>query len=161
MNKTKNCEPFVFGPALAMESRPRPVCLRRKFSSNSMGSRLIPGQAQLILDGAHTGKPIPINGLAPPAVPLREIATLSHEPRNDPVKNRTLVMKLASRNATSPSLSRAKCPEVFHCPRHNICEELEFESSNYQIYVLFTLETSTNTTNLGDWRWKCRRTHMD
>ena len=29
----KNCEPFVFGPALAMERRNGLVCFRRKFSS--------------------------------------------------------------------------------------------------------------------------------
>jgi len=29
----KNCEPFVFGPALAIDSRPGSVCLWVKFSS--------------------------------------------------------------------------------------------------------------------------------
>ena len=29
----KNCEPFVFGPAFAIESTPAPVCVNLKFSS--------------------------------------------------------------------------------------------------------------------------------
>lgn len=29
----KNCDPFVLGPALAMDSKPGLVCLRTKFSS--------------------------------------------------------------------------------------------------------------------------------
>merc|ERR1712203_1284288 len=32
----KNCDPFVFGPALAMERMPGPVCLRVKFSSANL-----------------------------------------------------------------------------------------------------------------------------
>ena len=33
MVQMKNCEPLVFGPALAMERIPGPVCLSLKFSS--------------------------------------------------------------------------------------------------------------------------------
>merc|ERR1740117_563010 len=33
MVQMKNCEPLVFGPALAMERSPGPVCLSLKFSS--------------------------------------------------------------------------------------------------------------------------------
>ncbi|CAL6285260.1 unnamed protein product [Bathycoccus prasinos] len=29
----KNCDPFVFGPALAMDNVPGPVCFNLKFSS--------------------------------------------------------------------------------------------------------------------------------
>lgn len=29
----KNCDPFVFGPALAMDRIPGPVCFKVKFSS--------------------------------------------------------------------------------------------------------------------------------
>jgi hypothetical protein len=38
----KNWEPFVLGPALAMERRPTPLCLRVKFSSGtvSVGMRV-------------------------------------------------------------------------------------------------------------------------
>uniref|UniRef100_A0A1B0B9Q6 Uncharacterized protein n=1 Tax=Glossina palpalis gambiensis TaxID=67801 RepID=A0A1B0B9Q6_9MUSC len=32
----KNCEPFVFGPALAIDNIPGPVCLRIKFSSSNL-----------------------------------------------------------------------------------------------------------------------------
>ena len=32
----KNCEPFVLGPALAIESTPGPVCLSVKFSSANL-----------------------------------------------------------------------------------------------------------------------------
>ena len=33
---TKNCDPFVFGPALAMDKIPGPVCLSVKFSSSNL-----------------------------------------------------------------------------------------------------------------------------
>ena len=32
----KNCEPLVFGPALAMERIPGPVCFNEKFSSSNL-----------------------------------------------------------------------------------------------------------------------------
>ena len=32
----KNCDPFVFGPALAMDKIPGPVCLSVKFSSSNL-----------------------------------------------------------------------------------------------------------------------------
>ena len=32
----KNCEPFVFGPAFAMDKIPGPVCFKVKFSSSNL-----------------------------------------------------------------------------------------------------------------------------
>ena len=87
----KNWEPFVFGPAFAMDKRPGLVCFFWKFSSDRHND------CQLLRCGISqsslTGEFFPVNRLAASAITPGEIASLEHEVFNHAVKFRTLVSK--------------------------------------------------------------------
>lgn len=93
----KNCEPFVLGPALAIDRMPGPVCLSLKFYGRS-ACQTRPRRQQrhthLILEA------VAVDGLAAGAVARGKVAALNHELLDDAVELGALVAKALLHSVT-------------------------------------------------------------
>ncbi len=91
----KNCEPFVFLPALAIERVPLLVCLSWKFSSKTGCNEAIsfsaPPREADMERLSLTLELLAIDGLSTGAVAAGEVSTLKHEVGDDTVEGGALV----------------------------------------------------------------------
>ena len=129
----KNCEPFVFLPAFAIERIPGPVCLSLKFSSkfNQVSQFHTPNLKRIKQsrrqkenkrqDLKHTSKLLAINGLSARSVVLRKVATLEHESGDDTVEGGTGVAEAV--------LARAEFAEVLCGLGDVVVEELHHDAA--------------------------------
>ena len=95
-----NWEPFVFGPAFAMDKMPGPVCFKMKFSFLKILS---------------------IDEPAASAIMACKVPTLAHESWSNSVKGGSLIDK--------SFLSRAQSTEVFCCLWNFVCKQLEGDAA--------------------------------
>ena len=107
----KNCEPFVFLPALAIDKSPGLACLSAKFSSSKTRSLEVL-EARRWRRTDLTIKMFPVDGLPSRTVTLGEVATLKNEVGNDTMKAATCVAKAM--------FTGSEFPEIPRCHWHNI-----------------------------------------
>ena len=79
---------MVFLPALAMESRPGPVCFNLKFSSSKLSA--LPHRCP---SEPFFGLPISVDGLASGAIKIGKVSTLNHKVFDNTMKDGSLVAK--------------------------------------------------------------------
>mmetsp|Transcript_53334 Transcript_53334/g.152148 ORF Transcript_53334/g.152148 Transcript_53334/m.152148 type:complete len:262 (-) Transcript_53334:41-826(-) len=73
-------------------------------------------------------KLVPVDRLAPHAVPLRDIASLAHEARDDPVEHAALVVERLA-GLADPLLASGERPEVLHGLRRHAAEQLHLDAA--------------------------------
>lgn len=121
----KNCEPFVFLPALAIERVPFFVCLSWKFSSKTGCNEAIsfsaPPRETDVEYVLLTLELLAIDGLSTGTVAAGEVATLKHEVGDDTVERGTLV--------TETVLAGGELTEVTGSLGDDVVEELEGDAT--------------------------------
>jgi hypothetical protein len=114
----KNCEPLVFLPALAIESKPGLVCLSWKFSSKTHALALSDGSDKI---WTRTSELLAVDRLATSAVALGEVTTLEHELGDHTVE--------AWASVAVAVLASAELAEVPGRLGHDIIVELEDDAA--------------------------------
>ena len=71
---------------------------------------------------------VAVDCLAASPISASEVSSLSHKPRDDPMKTATLKMQKILRLRRQPTLSCAQSPEVLCSPRHHMIEELHLQT---------------------------------
>lgn len=100
---TKNWDPLVLGPALAIERRPGLPCFRWKFSSGKREKELLQNKSGA--SRVPTSKFLAIDGLATSTVVASEITALEHEVGDHTVKRGIFVAKTVLAGRELPEVS--------------------------------------------------------
>jgi hypothetical protein len=103
---TKNCEPLVFGPQFAEESKP--ASTSGQLIEHRRGSRL----TIMLLPKLLVVKLGPVDRLTPGTVSSLKVAPLDHETGNDSVKLCPLVAKVLGQRLAAGFLARAESSKV-------------------------------------------------
>ena len=117
---TKNWEPFVFLPALAIDRRPGLVCLILKFSSTPP-TPLERRDKHTIAEYPRTSELLAVDRLATGAVVAGEVAALEHELGDDAVEPRAGV--------AVPVLPSAQLAEVARGLGDDVVVQLEHDAA--------------------------------
>ena len=72
----------------------------------------------------------PVDGLPASAIPMRDIAALCHEPRDDTVEGRALKSERLLARTRTRYRAIAEGSEILRCARDNVPEELHLESAD-------------------------------
>ena len=116
---TKNWDPLVLGPALAIERRPTFSCFRLKFSSGKGGKELLHDKSGALR--VPTTEFLAKDRLATSTIVLSEITTLEHEIGDHTVErgSRISVTVLASR----------ELPEILCGLGDDVVVQFEYDST--------------------------------
>lgn len=115
----KNCEPFVFLPALAMESKKGLSCLSLKFSSEGVLASTYNTRTRQ--SDKRTSELFAVDGLSARAVAASEVTTLKHEIGNHAVERRACVAEAV--------FASAELAEILRGLWHDIVVEFEDDTA--------------------------------